>query len=617
MPLPVTFPTPKPVRPPTIYDYGLVGNLHTAVLVSRFGSVDWACFPRFASPSVFARLLDERNGGHFAVAPQEAYESQQTYLPSSNVLLTRFFLRRDRQLDLIDFMPIPAERPAEGIPMICRIAEARGGSIRVRTEISPAFRYGEESARWRPGGSGLVAQGGEDHLWAGSDSSLELSEGRLVGETEIPAGACWRTEVAWGEARPDVPPVEELLRATIRFWQGWVHPPTTPLHRISGLWHAWIERSELVLKLLSSEKTGAFVAAPTTSLPEWPGGRRNWDYRYAWVRDAAFCAQALLLLGHLEEAERFLAWVVGRLSFRDGSAPLRVMYGTDGETDLAERELSHLAGFAGSRPVRVGNAAEGQFQLDIYGELMDAARLLAVRRPRAISAIWPSLSRLSDEVVRCWKQPDRGIWEVRGPPRQYIHSKLMAWVALDRSVSLADRFDDRSAAVRWDPVRDEIREWIVRDGYDPASRSFLQAAGEDATDAANLRIPLVGFLPFEDARVRGTVRRIRRELASGPFVYRYRASDGLAGKEGSFLPAAFWLVECLARMGQRRLAFAYWRKLLLAASPLGLYPEEYDPERRLPLGNFPQAFTHIGMLRAAVALGATELPTFLEPATLR
>jgi alpha,alpha-trehalase len=617
MALPAPFPTPKPVRTPTLYDYGVIGNLHTAALVSRFGSVDWCCLPRFASPSVFARLLDTRRGGFFEVAPTEAYESDQTYLPSSNVLLTRFFLRGGRQLDLVDFMPIDPGHPAAELPMLERMVELRGGPARIRLTVAPRFRYATEPATWHEQDGGFRAHGSKDRLWARASVELSIDREDLGAELALGSGERLSVEVGWGEGPPTAKSPEQLLRTTLGFWQAWVHPPTTPLHRIAGLWHPWVERSELALKLLSSESTGLFVAAPTTSLPEWPGGARNWDYRYAWVRDAAFSAQSLLLLGHVVEAERFLIRILEQVPLEDQSTPLRVMYGADGETDLAERELPHLEGFQGSRPVRVGNGAAEQFQLDIYGEVLDAAHLLAERRPAAVSTSYPRLAHLADSVVTLWSRPDQGIWEVRGPPRQYVHSKLMAWVALDRSVDLAQRFGHETDAGRWAPVRDAIRDWILTHGYDAASRSFVQAEGATVIDAANLRIPLVGFLPFEDRRVRGTVDRVRRELSVGPFVYRYRAPDGLAGPEGAFLPAAFWLVECLARMGQRPRAFSRWRRLLFAASPLGLYPEEYDPVRRLPLGNFPQAFTHIGVLRAAVALGATETPSFLEPPFVR
>ncbi|MGI0150986.1 MAG: glycoside hydrolase family 15 protein, partial [Thermoplasmata archaeon] len=287
----------------SLHDYGLIGNLHTSALVSRFGGVDWACLPRFASPSVFARLLDPGRGGSFEIAPVVKFSSEQSYLPSSNVLLTRFLLGGDRQLDVVDFMPIALERRGEGLPMIVRIAEPRGGPVRVRVVVDPRFDYARERPTWTDGPSGFLASSESSRLWVGSDRPLTEERRRLVGDFELSVGDRLAVEVGWGERRPVAMPSEGLLRHTLGFWQRWVHPATTPLHRIAGRWHAWVERSELVLKLLSHEDTGAFVAAPTASLPEWRGGVRNWDYRYVWIRDAAFTAQALFLLGHLPEAE--------------------------------------------------------------------------------------------------------------------------------------------------------------------------------------------------------------------------------------------------------------------------------------------------------------------------
>ncbi len=607
----------SPSGDPGIYDYGVIGDLHSAALVSRYGAVEWACLPRFASPSVFARLLDRHRGGSFDLAPVERYESEQSYVPSTNVLLTRFFLSKARQLDLVDFMPASSEPVPHGRSMIGRVLEARGGPVEVGVSVEPRFDYGAETARWASGEGLALARGSEATLWARASFPWSIDGGRLVGALTLAPGARAEVGVGWGETPPNAEPLTTLLTSTLRFWQGWVHPPTTPLHRVAGLWHPWVERSELVLKLLSSQTTGAFIAAPTTSLPEWPGGPRNWDYRYVWVRDAAFCAQAMILLGHLSEAERFLSWLVQRIPEDDAGGPLRVLYGAHGETELSERELPELEGFLRSRPVRVGNGASEQFQLDIYGELLDAARLLAARRPSEVLPHWPRLARVAETVVKRWQEPDHGIWEVRGPPQPFVHSKLMAWVALDRAIELAELFGDERAAGRLRPAREAVRAWILTEGYDEGTRSFVRVAGATAIDAANLRLPLVGFLPFEDRRVRSTIARIRRELGVGPYVYRYRVEDGLDGPEGTFLPAAFWMVECLARSDRRREAEARWRKLLLSGSPLGLFPEEFDPTGRQPLGNFPQAFTHIGLLRAATALGATETPTFLEPAFVR
>jgi GH15 family glucan-1,4-alpha-glucosidase len=601
------------LRRPVLYDYGLIGNLRSAALASRFGGIDWLCLPRFASPSVFARILDLNRGGHFDLSPVDVFESDQCYLPSSNVLLTRFYLSRDRQLDLIDFMPIPDRERPDGSPALVRIAEARGGPTRIRVHLAPRMAYGTAVPEWT--GSGLAFQGSasSERLWVRASRPLTPAAGALTADIDLEESGRCSIELGWGPPPALVASPEAALRSTIQFWEGWVHPQSAPMHRIAGLWHTWVERSELLLKMLSVEETGAFVAAPTTSLPEWPGGSRNWDYRFAWIRDAAFCAQALLLLGHYEESERFLLWVLDRAGTEEEAGILRVMYSVEGREVLAERELDHLDGFQSSRPVRIGNAAERQFQLDIYGELLDAARLLAIHRARAVKPYWPRLRHLTEYVVRRWTEPDHGIWENRGPPRHYVHSKVMAWVALDRSLDLAHRFDDQASVERWRPVREAVRAWILREGFDQGTGSFVQSAGGTEIDAVNLRIPLVGFLPFDDERIQGTVARVRRELGSGPFVYRYRGPDGIDGPEGSFLPAAFWLVECLARMGERRQAVAHFRRLLLAASPLGLFPEEYDPVRQRPLGNFPQAFTHIGALRAAVALGAMEMPTFLVP----
>lgn len=594
--------TARPL-PPSLYDYGLIGNMHTAALVSVHGSVDWACFPRFASPSLFARILDARNGGYQSLAPARYTNSRQAYHPSTAILSTEFQVTPTRALRVCDFMPVVAGDNGHLAPMVVRIAEAIGGPVRVVSVVDPRFDYARGRARWVDAGERWVARSGRSSLTVRSEWPMHPSPSGLEGSFTLPAGERRTLELIWGEHRPLPDSPADLLESTERFWSSWVHPPTSTLHVIAGRWHTAIARSEITLKLLSQRDTGAFIAAPTTSLPEWPGGSRNWDYRYVWVRDAAFAAQSLLLLGHVFEARTFLRWILGRVAVRSGSPRLRVIYGAHGERRFTERELPHLAGYANSRPVRVGNAAANQFQLDIYGELLDSAMMLNDVESGALEPIWPAVASLAEEVVRNWRRPDRGIWEIRGPPRHFVHSKVMAWVALDRAVRLGVEWSNRESVIRWEGERDRLRAVIIARGFDPHRETFVQSFGSPGLDAANLRIPIVGFLDPDDPRVAGTVVRIEQEISDGPFVYRYRASDGLDGEEGTFLPCSFWLVDCLARAGELRRARENFEALLRASGPLGLFSEEYDPERHLALGNYPQAFSHIALLRAALALG--------------
>lgn len=586
-------------------DYGAIGNLQTAALVSRFGSIDWACLPSFASPSVFGRILDSTRGGYHGIRPRGPSRSTQRYRPYTNILETLFELPDGRRLEVVDFMPIADAKAPHASTSIVRIASAFGGEVPISTVCAPRFEYGRRSPKWIADRGAWLARDhvgvlAYDHPWKQSTSD---GAARSTGVVQV--GVPVAIRLRWGETPRPTDAPEEQLRSTEAFWRAWVHGPGTPLHALSGEWHDWVTRSELLLKLLTYAETGAFVAAPTTSLPEWPGGRRNWDYRYVWVRDAAFTAQAFLLLGHVREARAFLLWVLDRLrETKEGQ--LGVVYGANGERDLRERALRHLSGYRDSRPVRVGNGAVAQFQLDVYGEFFDAVALLADLEPEPVAQHWEELARLADQVVQLWRSPDHGIWEIRGPKAQYVHSKLMAWVALDRSVRLAARFGGAAERERWSAGADEIRRWMLDEGYDRRRANFRQSAGRSEVDAANLRIPLVGFLPFDDERIRGTLASVRERLCTGPFVYRYQSGDYLPGPEGVFLPASFWWVECQVRAGDRGRAVEQWEELLATGRPLGLFPEEYDPKSRRGLGNFPQAFTHIALLRSALALGVAD-----------
>ncbi len=589
-------------RRPTLDDYGLIGNLHTAALVSRFGSIDWACLPRFASPSVFARILDPERGGFQLVHPTVPCRSHQEYRPSSCILDTTFDLAGGGRLTVSDGMPVVPGLKPEGAPMILREVMAHRRSVPIEVRFAPRFGYAVRIPRLRRVPGGIEGLAGEERLRCTLALPFTIEDGSAVARGTLAAGARLEIEIYWGRRRPVTTAFPTLLDGTDRFWSSWAHHPDAPFHRSTGQLHRWVERSELTLKLLSHADTGAFVAAPTTSIPEWPGGTRNWDYRYVWIRDAAFTGSAMLRLGHEAEARAFLRWALLRLH-DDPEGRLRVVYGAHGESDLAEHELPHLRGLWDSRPVRIGNGAARQFQLDIYGELLDAALLLERVDPSFLVDQADALARLADQVVALWRRPDRGIWEIRGPPRHYVHSKVMAWVALDRANRLAQSGSIGRPSPAWEPELERIRSWILSEGYDPERRSFRQAQDSTETDAANLRIPLVGFLPADDPRVEGTVRRVRREISRGPFVYRYRAPDGIAGKEGAFLATSFWMVECLARGGRVREARAAWDRLIECANPLGLFSEEFDPVRHRRLGNFPQALTHIALLRAASALG--------------
>jgi GH15 family glucan-1,4-alpha-glucosidase len=602
-----------PLEPPgNIHDYGVIGNLRTAALVHRSGAIDWACLPRFASPSVFARILDPDRGGTFLVRPVGASVGVQRYRSSTNILETVFEGERGGTVTVVDFMPVPEGTSPEENARIVRIVESDGAPADLEVWFEPRFNYGQAAAELSETPGGVVALSGPTSLELRAPGPFEVGQGRATATVSLAADATAAFDLSWGAPPRRSSGVRDLLRKTERFWRGWVHGPEAPLHRLAGGWHAAIERSELVLKLLSDVETGAFVAAPTTSLPEWPGGRRNWDYRYAWIRDAAFTAQEMLLLGHFAEARAFLRWVVARLGpdHRGRRPELRVLYGVHGEVELAERSLPHLRGFLDSRPVRVGNDAYSQFQLDIYGELIDAANLLATIEPSWLpKGSLRAILDLADEVEERWTAPDRGIWEVRGRPRHFVHSKLMAWVAVDRAIRLAERYGGDPRVPRWRTTAETIRSTILTKGWDDERQTFVRSFGDSDLDAANLRIPLVGFLPFDDPRVVATVDRIEHDLARGPFVWRYTTEDGVGGSDGAFLPCAFWLVECRARAGRAAEARRSFTQLLEVGSPHGLFSEEWDPAGPRALGNYPQAFTHVALLRAALALGlATATP---------
>jgi len=588
----------------SLYDYGLIGNERTGALISRHGSIDWACLPRFDSPSVFARLLGASNGGFHQVSPTHRYVSHQQYVPGTNILTTFFEFSRKAALIVTDFMPMgPPGSLIGGDPRIIRRIVAKGAPAEVRVEADPRFDYARVVPEWEFSGTCAIARSGGAQLSLTAPWAWESESPGSVARGTVEPGTARFAQVRWGDPPPAEPTEATLLAVTDAYWRGWVSPPEAPLRRVATRWHPWVERSELVLKLLSYAESGVFVAAPTTSLPEWPGGPRNWDYRYVWIRDAAFTAQVFLLLGHVAEARAYVGWALDRASEVAAGAELRTLYTVDGRVPPMESELPHLEGFRGSRPVRVGNAAADQRQLDIYGEILDSARLLERVDPAFVRDRWTTVAWLAERAVDLWTLPDSGIWEFRLEPDHYVHSKLMCWVALDRAIDLARAFGKTESVDRWAGVADEIRSAILSRGYDPQLGSFVQTFGRPVIDASGLRVALDGLLPDDDPRVLGTIAAVQQKLSRGPFVQRYPGADGLDGPEGAFLLCSFWLVESLAKSGQMDLALEHWRSLLDVAGPLLLFPEQFDPVSKLPLGNYPQAFTHIGVLRAAFALG--------------
>jgi GH15 family glucan-1,4-alpha-glucosidase len=602
-----------------IENYGLIGNLHTAALVGMDGSIDWMCIPNFDSPSVFGAILDDKKGGRFRIAATgDNITRKQHYWPNTNILITRF-LNADGIGEIVDYMPVGGVGGTRKDLLVRRVRVVHG-RLPFRLECRPAFDYARarhdtsitnNSVRFDgPGLSfGLAASVPLQREGDGVIANFVLGEGENATfilrqlDPGNDVGRCTSTEEA-----------EERFRETVTYWQRWLSHCT-----YHGRWREVVHRSALALKLLTFEPTGALVAAPTTSLPEGIGGVRNWDYRYTWLRDASFTLYALMRIGFTEEAARFMDWLSARWhedkSASDG--PLQLMYGIDGRSDLAEEELSHLEGYRGSRPVRIGNAAHGQLQLDIYGELMDSAYLFNKHGSPLGYEAWRDLRRLVDWVCDNWTREDEGIWEVRGGRRNFVFSRLMCWVALDRGLRLADKRSFPADRVRWLSVRDEIYEEVMRMGWNAEQRAFVQAYGSAALDASNLLMPLVFFTAPNDPRMLSTIDAIRRPLsrgglAAGGLVYRYdprQAPDGLPGTEGTFNMCSFWLVEALTRAGRtdrRRLdqARLLFEEMLGYANHLGLYAEQTGPSGEA-LGNFPQAFTHLGLISAAFNLDRT------------
>jgi GH15 family glucan-1,4-alpha-glucosidase len=598
-------------RPPRarylpIAEHGLIGDLHTVALVGTDGTIDWYCCPRFDSPSVFGAILDADNGGLFRISPEgDGWTSKQLYLPDTNVLITRF-LMPDGVGEVQDFM-LPA-RSSEAAPrhrMIRRIVAVRG-EMRFVAEVAPRFDYARARHEVTLTPQGALFRSPELGLSLSTGCPLEIVGEDVRGRVALRAGETAafvldRVESGVVPSPPSESDVTAQFDATVEFWRRWL-----ARSRYSGRWRETVHRSALTLKLLTYAPTGAIVAAPTTSLPEALGGARNWDYRYTWMRDAAFSLYALLRLGFTEEAGEFMQWLEGR--FRHAadreSGPLQIMYGIDGREDLPEEELSHLEGYMGSAPVRIGNGAATQLQLDIYGELMDSVYLANKYGLPIYHDGWMELTRNLEWLIDHWDQPDEGIWEVRGGRRDYTYSRLMSWVAVERAIRIARQRGLPADISRWMAVRDRIYSQIMERGWHRARGAFVQHYDTDVLDASLLLTPLCKFIAPTDPRWISTLDAITEELVSDSLVYRYNVEaspDGLAGDEATFSLCSFWWVEALARAGRLDEARLAFEKMLTYANHVGLYSEEIGPTGE-QLGNFPQAFTHLALISAAFNL---------------
>ncbi len=589
---------------------GVIGDLHTVALVGIDGTIDWCCLPQFDSPSLFAALLDPDKGGYFRLSHEEEGTNRQMYMPETNVLLTRF-LRSEGVGEVVDFMPVKDDRSMSSSSVmheIVRIARSVRGSVNFMLECAPAFNYARTEHRAEPIDGGVLFVSGNDRVALLGPGPWQIENGKATTQFTLQPNETAEFVLRYLTADDKAglsAPVEgnRLLSEALGFWRKWLSSCT-----YEGRWRENVLRSALTLKLLTHHPTGAIVAAPTCSLPEEIGGVRNWDYRYTWVRDAAFTVYSLVRLGFPEEASAFIEWLAKRIHEEAGSqGPLNTMYSIDGESDLTEYVLENLSGYENSRPVRVGNAASKQLQLDIYGEMMDSIYLYDKHVSPISYDLWMRIHGVLEWVAKNWEQPDDGLWEVRSERQCFVYSKVQCWVALDRGVRLAQARSLPLDRVRLETERDRIFASIMKDGWDPKQQSFTQAYGSTALDASNLMMPIVMFIAPKDPRMLSTLKAVMDNLVSDSLVYRYTldgdmaSKDGLSGHEGTFSMCTFWLVDALARAERLEESRFIFEKMLTYANHLGQYSEEIGSTGNA-LGNFPQAFTHLGLISAALHL---------------
>jgi GH15 family glucan-1,4-alpha-glucosidase len=594
---------------PAIADHGLIGDLRTCALVSTDGTIDWFCSPRFDSPSVFGAILDSERGGCWRLAPVgEVSRTQQFYYPDTAVLITRF-LTPDGVAEVHDFMPVLGAGDPEHRQRLVRRVSGVRGKIKLRMEVDAKPDYGRQRCRAEKTGDGVLITGDGVRLGLIASTDLTVDDGpdnaRVSAEVELTKGdtALFVLEILDEDDGPSCNTVDmsdAMLDATTSFWRTWLSQS-----RYVGRWRETVHRSAITLKLLTHEPTGAIVAAPTTSIPEFIGGGRNWDYRYVWVRDAGFSLYALLRLGFTDEAKAFIGWLSERLGEereKDGMGPLRVLYDIDGKRPVEEVELDHLSGYRNSKPVRVGNAAVDQLQLDIYGDIIDSVYLFNKYGAGISSDAWKDVMEVVDWVMDNWDRLDAGMWEMRGEDRAYTTSRLMCWVALERAIRVARQRGLPGDLAAWSQVRDEIYERIMSRCWNSDLQAFTQTEGGSELDAGVLLMPMVKFLSPADPKFLSTLKAVEKELVIDSLVFRYSLeSDGLDGEEGTFSLCSFWYVEALTRAGRHQDAQLALEKMFTYANHVGLYAEQVSATGD-QVGNFPQAFTHFALISAAINL---------------
>ncbi|HEX3696904.1 MAG TPA: glycoside hydrolase family 15 protein [Polyangia bacterium] len=587
--------------PGRIEDYAIIGDSQTAALVGRNGSIDWLCLPRFDSEAAFAALLGNRDHGRWLIAPRDRVRSVRRRYRQDSLVLETEMTTAQGVVRIVDFMPI-----RDGLPNLIRVVEGLVGQVAMGFDLVVRFDTGRVTPWVRRREGTLTLTAGPDALCLRSDIAVHGKDLSTVGHFDIAAGQRRVAALTWFPSHQPLPPSVDPLAAlaeTDQWWRSWSSRCT-----YDGPWKEAVGSSLRVLKALTFGPTGGIVAAPTTSLPEKIGGMRNWDYRYCWLRDATLTLYALMLGGYVEEAEAWREWLL-RAAAGDPSR-LQIMYGVAGERRLEEHEAHWLPGFAESRPVRIGNAAYGQLQLDVFGEISDAlhqARRLGIA---ADPWAWSLEKTLLEFLETRWRQPDHGIWEVRGPKQHFTHSKIMAWVAFDRAIKAVDNFGLKGPSDRWRAIRSEIHSQVCAQGYDQKGKTFTQTYGATAMDASLLLVSLVGFLPPDDPRVAATVEAVERQLLHDGFVRRYltdddqTAADGMPPGEGVFLPCSFWLADVYEQLGRHDDAVRLFERLLNLRNDVGLLSEQYDPQANRLLGNFPQAFSHLSLVNTAYNLTA-------------